>query len=299
MNTVFPYYNELFKAATIDYSVLDNYNVTESFKRRYENIGKTAGVSSSVGKVMDMQKSENTDERETDSTRNGENVVAETTSNHGEENVQVNATDSELTTVTGNSKENGKETVTKNGDKDVQGSVMDETRNVRRFLDTPQGATNLTDNSYLTNLTDESTNKTAGTTEQTSTEETVETTFGKGVDSTTETNGEITKESETATTTDNSGSRNVTSTDTDTASEKSIGKTNGSFEGEQNTLQDSNTRTEMKHDHTEEYELIKKGNIGVDTDADMIQKHINLQKVLKQIEKMFFDECEDLFMMVY
>lgn len=41
------------------------------------------------------------------------------------------------------------------------------------------------------------------------------------------------------------------------------------------------------------------GNIGVQTQSDMLEKHLILQKKLKNIEKNFFDECEELFMMVY
>lgn len=41
------------------------------------------------------------------------------------------------------------------------------------------------------------------------------------------------------------------------------------------------------------------GSYGVITEADMLQKHINLQQTLSTILSKFFDDCEDLFMQIY
>lgn len=49
----------------------------------------------------------------------------------------------------------------------------------------------------------------------------------------------------------------------------------------------------------ETYENHKIGNIGVQTQSDMLEKHLILQKKLKRIKMMFFEDCEELFMMVY
>ena len=50
MRTVFPYYNELFKAAQIEYNILDNYNVKEEYEIRRKGLDKENNVSSSVGR---------------------------------------------------------------------------------------------------------------------------------------------------------------------------------------------------------------------------------------------------------
>ena len=118
---------------------------------------------------------------------------------------------------------------------------------------------------------------------------------------TTETNTDKTiTTNETKSKTDNlSSDGNETVTNIDTVNETENAKTTNTFTGEERTTADNNTRTRSEGYTTETIEHTKKGNIGVDTDADMIQKHIALQKILTQIEKMFFDECEDLFMLVW
>lgn len=46
---------------------------------------------------------------------------------------------------------------------------------------------------------------------------------------------------------------------------------------------------------TEIYTLKREGNIGVDADADMIQKHLRLQNKFMTVYEDFFEECHDLF----
>ena len=69
MLTVFPYYNELFKTALIEYDKLNNYNLTDKTVRTLENTGKNAGFSSSVGQLFDEQNSEGKQNRTTDTDR--------------------------------------------------------------------------------------------------------------------------------------------------------------------------------------------------------------------------------------
>ena len=267
MNTVFPYYNELLNTAQIEYSVLDNYNVTETFERKYENIGKVAGVSSTVGQVMDEQKSEGKGNSSTVGTTNSTDGFTESVQT---EELNTGTVDKQ-TTGTGMESKTTDNKLTHTNDK------------LNKFLDTPQGQLDLSNAGYLTSLTNDTEN---GNSTDKKDEKVTSNTGGTEV---VNEEGEKTSETTHSSSRDTSDSRNE-QTDTETSS---------TFEGNQRSTQDNNTRTESVHDHREEYTMIKKGNIGVDTDADMIQKHINLQQVLSNIQKMFFDECEDLFMMVY
>lgn len=271
MLTVFPYYNELFKTAQIEYSVLDNYNVTETFKLTRERTGKSAGVSSTVGQVFDSQNTEVDENRENTGSNHessgGSGSVKETHENAGEVNSVTNTESEEHTNGTHIT------TNTVDGEHDT------------KFLDTPQGLTDVTNSKYITNLT--------------SVVDDVTTTNNLADNVTTESQGSTTANTSQI----DSGEKLTASSDTRTSdvetSDKMTGKTNSNFEGEQRSTHDNNTRMENVSNASEDYELVKKGNIGVDTDADMIQKHISLQKVLRRIEMMFFEECEDLFMLVY
>lgn len=349
--TVFPYYNELFKATQIEYSVLDNYNLTETITREQQNKGKSSGVSSTVGQVFDNHQ---TDERETlnvrgDNTRT-ENGTSETvhngtseTSGTGKENREssgtitreqnahsettnsgTNLTENTITeTVEGENSNTQKVegTTTKNGSS--SGTSSEETS--KKFLDTPQGLTDLSNSNYITTLNHDETDGSTET-ESTETATNTETTTGSGTNKTTSNrtdisdgnttdegsanssesestetseNGETTTENNSKTTvSDNStGSTEIGVTENSTVSQDS--DLINTFTGEQKRTEDNNTRTQSEGSQTESIKTVRKGNIGVDTDADMLQKHIKLQEILKKIELMFFDECEDLFMGVY
>lgn len=170
-------------------------------------------------------------------------------------------------TTSGNETENGEYTKNVSNETNVNEKID------KRFLDTPQGKLNLETTDYLTTMN----------LDQTERSETSETEEAGTNQNTRENNGQ------------NDTVRNVE----DSGSEKVTGSANSSFTGEQRTTHDNNTRSETLNEQTETYEHIKKGNIGVDTDSDMIQKHIKLQKTLMRIKTMFFDECEDLFMQVF
>ena len=295
MNTVFPYYNELFKTAEIEYSVLDNYNVTESYTRKSERLERGAGFSSSVGQLLNNQTSEANDKRTgtNNITRDseGSNTQKETSEN------TTNETGENSSTVHRLGGETGTDTKTVSGEASKTGTVNTSNTEDRKFLDTPQGLLTLTGANYLTTLNQDIA---SGETES---EESSSNSQNEKVEIDRTTTGEdITSENHEVDTTSN-GERNLTGSDTQhqTSEENNVseGQTTAKLDSEQRSTQDNNTRTESKGEHSESYQLTRKGNIGVDTDADMIQKHINLQKVLTRIEQMFFDECEDLFMLVY
>lgn len=311
MKTVFPYYNELFKAAQIEYNILDNYNIREEYERTLEGVDKTNGVSSSVGRVMDDQHTE------VNETRNGESSVTSTGngSRTDKEIIDTDTTANQEDTTATESSMNGSKTDKETIDNettlsraetgtDTQTGFKDTTEETK-FLDTPQGLLTLEGANYLTNLTrkesaenskndvyKEGTLNDTGTSDTernlTSTDERSENsdqTHNMTGSGTTDTERDFTSE--------------TTQNDTTTGSDQSEGTSNANYQAEQKSTMDNNTRSERVTDRIEKSVFTKKGNIGIDTDSDMITKHINLQKVLKNIERMFFDECEDLFMLVY
>lgn len=259
MNTVFPYYNKLMETATIDYDIMDNYRLKETYTRNVERKEHGSGISSTVGKVYDEQTSESNQNKTVD------NVGKAT----------VDGVDKQI--EKGNSKTVSVETV--DNDTTANTTTTTENKKVSKFLDTPQGQLDLTDSKYLTTLTQDNDNGT-------------NTTNGSGTNDTV-------KDAET--TTDNSRTADTTSKETTdtTGKETTADKVEVKTNQEQRTTNDNNTRTFSNGETKEEYTIERRGNIGVDTDSDGIMKHIKLQKVLQEIEKMFFDECEDLFMLVY
>ena len=243
MFMVFPYYNELFNAASIKYSILDNYKLTEEFTMERNDTGKSGVVSSTVGQSFGKQESESEQERVMDSVAHvnvvGKDTDKETTNGETSGHSQTNTTNSEHL--------------------------------VKKYLDTPQGLTDISNSKYLTSLND---------------------------DDKTGTGSATTDESGNSSTSRNA-ERNTLSNQETTGKDTETGKANVTTSDEQKTTHDNNTRTQMEGKQTEKHTLVRSGNIGVDTDSDMIEKHIRLQKTLRNIEKMFFDECEDLFMLVY
>lgn len=271
MYTVFPYYNALFKSATIKYEILDNYKLTETYTRNYQNDGKTSGISSTVGSFQQNQNTDTSQNKNVDTTGN---VKDNSTSNTTTENKSITDTES-----------NGNSTTTDIHEKTGNNNSNKTTDELKKYLDTPQGAINLSDTKYLTSLNDD-TQKVV---------ETNETTENNNRSSETETT-----ETGKSTTTDNGKSNTEYENNSDTTgNEKTTDNITGSLTDEQKSTTDNNTRNYTHNEHKEEYTLTRKGNIGVDTDSDAIEKHNRLQKTLRNIERMFFEECNDLFMLVY
>ena len=267
MLTVFPYYNQLMKTNQVEYSILDNYNITETTTIERANEGKSASVSSTRGETSDTQLSENRDTRFTDT--HGDTFLDEKKTQQVDEDV--------TTEKDGVSSSYGTTDETKNKTK------SEDKESIRKFLDTPQGAVNLEDSSYLTNLNHD--------TEDNSVREDDNSNVNT-------TNSGVMNEN-TSNQTDRSVEENNESSQKSTGSESTVGESFSNITGKQTGLTDNNTRAYTDSKQSETMEVKRKGNIGVDTDADMIQKHIKLQQILSKIEHMFFDECEDLFMLVY
>lgn len=283
METVFPFYNKMFEAAAIEYNILDNYNLTEEITISRENQGKTSGISSTVGQVLGDQSTESKQNRVTDTTGNVTNDGTDTETEKTETDTTNSSTTNTTTTDTASGTSNGSKTTS--GKSETTGNV------VKKFLDTPQGQTDLSATTYLTTLnhdvedTTVNNNGTETSTGSTSSESngTNKTTVSGSGDSDT----------------DRTLTRKTNTTQTSTGKETASDTLEGTVHDEQRTTQDNNTRTYVDNHTSETQTTVRKGNIGVDTDSDAIEKHLRLQKTLTQIERMFFDECEDLFMMIY
>lgn len=243
MTTVFPYYNELLRTATIEYSIENPYNLTETYTRKTDSMDKANSGSYAVGRTED--------ERETKSNSNG----------------TINQTGSETETSGSEREANARN----DGTKTVEGTVENSFDKVQKYLDTPQGKLDLNKIDYLTNLTQ---NIGEEATENNSSESSTDT------------------RTDTETSSGNRNAQNTASSDQET-------HTTETATGAQRTTADSNSRSEAIGQRTEEYTMRRYGNIGVNPATYEIDAHINTQKTLKRIYQMFFDECEDLFMLVY
>lgn len=303
METVFPYYNKLFETALVEYDLLNNYNLTEEITTERENEGHTHGASHTVGQLFGEQNTQTEGNRVTDMEGNvsatGKETEVETT------NSESNTTGHSKTDTKNNSETNGtthgetSNTETVNGE--TSESADSNNTNVRKFLDTPQGLTDLSNTKYLTDLTQTTDN---GGTDKNGTSKT--TTSGSGENDTTSNSSTSgTGESETnetgqsVTDTTRNSERNTESNQDSTGKETTHDTGTGTVTDEQKTTQDNNTKTYLEGKQKEVHKMTRIGNIGVQTGADMLRIHVNLQKTLQNIERMFFDECEDLFMLVY
>lgn len=269
--TVFPYYNELMKTAQYEYDIENPYNLTETYTRNVDSMGKANGVSS----VVDMMQRKETGKTDTESEAN--------------RNETQTGTGKDIQNDNGTSKTERSETVdndtTRNASKTTETGSSGNKTSDQKYLDTPQGLTNLNDSKYLTNLTLNNEHHSENANGQESANE-------RGT-SDTKTDGESITTDEKRSTVERETQNDVTGKETQT------GKTTAETEGEQRSTQDSNTRSENIGKQTETYTMTRKGNIGVNPASNEVDHHIITQKTLKRIEEMFFNECEDLFMLVY
>ena len=286
--TVFPYYNTLFDATRIEYDKLNNYNVTETHEITRNDNKKSDNVTSGVSQVFDEQ---STDVTGNVKNTGSQNITDYENGNH-KTNTKTSNTDSEnIERVTNTETSHSDETETNTNVTAEKSGVK---KDVKKFSDTPQSKLNLDGTEvYITTLNQD---ETTDTDEQSS--DTKSNTDNSGTSSTeTDESGEVTK----------TGTGTTDTTVTDTTSKNGTVKSNDTSETEQKTEHhgsqkstgDSNTRTSETGLYTEKFELNRFGNIGVQTGSDMVEKHIALQKTLSNIQKMFFDECEILFMGVY
>ena len=63
-----------------------------------------------------------------------------------------------------------------------------------------------------------------------------------------------------------------------------------------NSTMNSNGTNTAENNSTETYRLVSQGNIGVTSSAELLEKWRN---VIINIDQMIFEECNDLFMLIY
>lgn len=281
--TVFPYYNELMKTATYEYDIENPYNLTETYTRNVDSMGKANGVQSVIDQIRkketgqtDTESEANRNENQSSKGRDFQNDLTSNTTETEEKDASTSILDGS--------------TVDKSHKTSEKGSSRTNSED-QKYMDTPQGLTNLNDTKYLTNLTrktgqsaDSENVSEDGTNTQTVHNSTVNDELKR---STVETSGELQSTVNRTNETDLSGKETQT------------GKAVTQSEGEQRSTQDSNVRSENIGKQTETYTMTRKGNIGVNPASHEVDHHILTQKTLKRIEEMFFNECEDLFMLVY
>lgn len=237
--TVFPYYNKLLEASEVEYNLLDHYRLEETMERDIVNDSEVKNKLSSVGRVYDEQETETKQDRKTG--------------------------------VTGTESENNSGTSNTETENTVESNVegMNGQQTTKKYIDTPQGLSNLSDSKYLTNMSHDDV--------QGATEETTNTTNNTSV------NGENTEQK----------SKDFQNEET------TLDTTVTTITDEQKNTQDSNSNSQATGTQKEVYKMVRSGNIGVATDAEGIEKHAILRKTLDNLKRMFFDECEDLFLMVF
>lgn len=327
MNTVFPYYNELLRTATMDYEIIDNYRLTETYKREVEREERSKAENSAVGRTYEDSRTETETDRTADTVGNVTNTGGETHTGNSvtesETNETGNSKTSSETNETGNSvvvSQTSETSSTENNSKEVsKGLSSSETsetvsseKSVKRY-DTPMGSCNPDANKYLTAKETETGSNSSERSEtgSNSSEKSVQSSTDTQTDGTarseTNTTNKTTSDSETDTTNNTKTNSETVTTDTintnsetdSTGNEKEDINTVTSATGEQKTTADSNGKSHSTGTTLENYTIERIGNIGVDTDSDVINKHLNLQKRLHDIYNLFFAECEDLFMLVY
>lgn len=249
--TVFPYYNKLFEAAEVEYNLLDHYRLVEKLERVTENESTLDGQNYGTSQFFGNQ-----------------NVNTKTTSkNTMESTAEASGSDTE------NENTNTLEDLT--SEQNTTTANNTDKSNTKKFLDTPQGLTDIKDSKYLTNVTDDTGRETLNGNEHTS----------NSSDKETDTERELT--------------RNTTNTQTSNGTTEGEDNGNTETQDEQKSTSHINNKTKSKGTGVEEYTLTREGNIGVATDAEGIEKHVLLRKTLENLKRQFFDECEDLFMLVY
>ena len=327
MQTVFPYYNKLMQASEVEYDLLDHYRLTETLERQIDNQTHKTGVTSSVGRFEGEQNGETQTDETGENTSNLVNdgfdkeTLSSSKTGEGSKNIKSERDietdkthDSERNILIEKSVDSETTSTSSETSKtESSGSETSTSKNINQFLDTPQGKINLDDPKYLTELRQDDNTSSKTTESETSSESETE---GSQTTGTTEEDKQKDEYSETAKETTNDdvqtdetentsedfeslGTKETTTTQ-DLTDKSSIHNTTTTINTDtQKIANDVNDRQNESGTQKEVYTMKREGNIGVQTDAEGIEKHVLLRKTLDNLKRMFFDECEDLFMMIY
>lgn len=261
-----PYYNELFRTALIEYNRTENYNILETTSRTTQNNNSLTGNTANNGVTSENGTSGSTINRTSDVVQTGEHTnTLDSTTDHLEDQ-----------TFTKNDSITEKNDTTK--------TTTHDTDNKHVESDTPSGLLAMTDiksNVYASKaIIDDNTDKVTDTDKATG---------SKTGESTEQTDREV-KDIVHAVSTDSS-----TNTNDENTRETASGNTSNSSSFNSNVNQ---TQSQTGQE-TEAFSRTMKGSYGVITEADMLQKSLDLQARITNIELKFFDECEECFMQIF
>jgi hypothetical protein len=261
-----PFYNMLFRTALIDYEKTINYNLTDTFTRGVNKTDTLTGNASSEGSKVDNSKVDGSSHSTLNNTETGNktNTLNSTTDRTEETDVVRSG-----------------ETL-----EDINGVVTgtNEINNKKVSSDTPQALLTIGDiksQIYASSAEiDDNTSKTIddNKTKTNRTEDITEGTDHSLSDTVNATNTDVT---------------NITNAGENAETNTSTLKNDGTFESKTDTTQNATSN------ENETATRVMRGSYGVITEADMLQKHIELQRILTTILTKFFNECEDLFMQIY
>jgi hypothetical protein len=265
-NTKLPFYNELFATEQIEYNKTQNYNITETQERT------TTGESGTT----------------TNAIQSGNSTGTATNTNALTHTDDSTVTDSKTNTLNSNTDHTENNTFTKDETLDESSTnTKDSSKNLDALQvksDTPENlvsVTNIKGNVYASSAERGDNTETSNDTEEIT---------AKKTDKNTETTDRTTNDKVTGSSTD---------TSTDTVHDESHDNSNGTANTTSNFGNTADTTQSTTNSNNENYTRTMKGSYGVITEADMLQKHIALQTVLKTSLSKFFDECENLFMQVF
>jgi hypothetical protein len=259
---ILPYYNMLWRTALIDYEKTVNYKLTETYVR---DVDKNDNVTSNENNQGTNVTTGTTSDEKTSTLNSTTDHSQNNDITHNEKTEENGTLDKRFTESQTNVKTNHNTVDTKKIESDTPKGLLS-----MKNIETTVYASKANIDSVMNNTTDNEDNKLNNV-------DTQSTFADKSLDLTETSNG-IASDVVEATNKDNASStqnNNVSFNNTSTNSQNVTGNE-----------KENSTRTTL-------------GSFGVITEADMLQKHINLQKTLTKILSNFFDECEDLFMQLY
>jgi hypothetical protein len=296
--TKLPYYNMLFRTAMIDYQKTVNYDLTETFSQTNTNQNNQTGNTYANGSNAESGSNNNTLNHSGNSSSNDEKTQtlnhSGNSSSKDDKTGTLNSTVDKTNATDFTKNETISDTSTSNKTSDRNTDLL----HIEAL--TPQSELAVADikkGKFASKVTYDDNSEGVidkETITASKTDNNKENTENTGKDITTASSTDKSTVTNTDNSTDTSTDKS-TNTSTNSATDTSTGSNNQSstFNNTVNNTQNTSetgTQTYTKNLH---------GSYGVITEADMLQKHINLQRTLTKIENDFFDECNDLFMQVY
>lgn len=311
------FYNKLMELAEKEYNPLLNYDLTEIMDSKENQNGtknqelERTVVGHETDNVQTSSTNTQTGTSEDTETKEGNTVKDGTGSLDISKLETKDTTNKDITNdtidKTGNRTEDNSSTIDTDNTIDTQ--QKETTNNTSWHSDTPQGSIqDLKSKSYATYADieeDEKTIKNTGTTTESNDKtEQIRNNYAENIDNNITKNttgsdivdvteGHDTTNKETTTQNDSSNlTGNINNTTTEERTDSNNKTSNSNADETINSVEDKNKKLN--------YTLTRRGNIGVQTSAQILNLEIELRKKLTNIWKLFFEtECDILFMQVF